>query len=156
MKRKLILAAATTAALAFVPAAGQAQSQNGASNPDNHMQQSSSQPADNGGQAQARAVSPQTLDNSDVKQIQQALDQKGFTVGKVDGIWGRETRSALEQFQRKQNLQAKGQLDQPTLSALGVDIASQRQGETTGSGPTGSGTSSDMSRPQPVPGDSNK
>ncbi|HEX6267248.1 MAG TPA: peptidoglycan-binding protein [Burkholderiales bacterium] len=55
-----------------------------------------------------------------VRNVQQQLQAKGIGPGPVDGIWGPQTQSALEQFQQQQGLQASGQLNGATLSALGV------------------------------------
>jgi peptidoglycan hydrolase-like protein with peptidoglycan-binding domain len=70
------------------------------------------------------------LSRDEIMRAQQALDQKGFDVGKADGIMGARTRQALDKFQQQQKLQQTGQLDQNTLSALGVS----QQGSTTGQG----------------------
>ena len=45
---------------------------------------------------------------------------------------GPETEQAIKQFQEKQGLQQTGQLDEQTLSALGIQ--SQNQRSTTGQG----------------------
>lgn len=78
-------------------------------------------------------------DSSRVRQVQQALKDKGFDVGQVDGIMGQKTQSALREFQEKEGMQASGTLDQQTLSALGI----QASGATgTGAGAkTGSSSS---------------
>lgn len=55
-----------------------------------------------------------------VRNVQQQLQAKGIDPGPVDGIWGPQTQSALEQFQQQQGLQVRGQLNGATLSALGV------------------------------------
>ena len=69
---------------------------------------------------------------------QQALDQKGFHAGRADGILGPRTKQALSMFQQQQKLQRTGQLDNRTLSALGV---SQGPVSTTGAGTTQTGKS---------------
>jgi peptidoglycan hydrolase-like protein with peptidoglycan-binding domain len=65
----------------------------------------------------------------EIKQAQQALDEKGFKVN-ADGVLGSQTKQALSKFQQQQGLQQTGQLDQETLSALGISQA----GSTTGQG----------------------
>lgn len=64
--------------------------------------------------------STQQLDSQTVQDIQQALNDKGFDSGKVDGIMGPNTQKALRDFQEDQGMQASGQPDQETLSALGI------------------------------------
>ena len=55
-----------------------------------------------------------------IRQVQQALNSKGFYPGPTDGRLGPETKSALDQFQRTQGLQQTGRPDKQTLIALGV------------------------------------
>jgi len=72
----------------------------------------------------------------EIRQIQQALEHKGFKLGRPDGKLGPMTKRALSQFQRKQGLQQTGMPDQQTLAALGIaDGAS-----TAGQGPSRSQT----------------
>jgi lipid-binding SYLF domain-containing protein/peptidoglycan hydrolase-like protein with peptidoglycan-binding domain len=56
----------------------------------------------------------------EVRQVQMSLQQKGFDPGKIDGVLGPQTRKAIANFQRQQNLYASGKLDPPTTRALGV------------------------------------
>jgi peptidoglycan hydrolase-like protein with peptidoglycan-binding domain len=60
------------------------------------------------------------LSPSTVRQIQQALNQAGYSVGNVDGSWGPQTAQAMQNFQQAQGLEPTGQPNQQTLSALGV------------------------------------
>jgi peptidoglycan hydrolase-like protein with peptidoglycan-binding domain len=62
-----------------------------------------------------------TLDRGVVRGIQQRLRQFGFYRGTSDGIWGPRTQSALTSFQRSRGLEATGQLNPTTISALGLD-----------------------------------
>lgn len=55
----------------------------------------------------------------ELQKVQTALNQKGERV-KVDGIWGPQTAEAVRDFQRKNGLQASGQLDSQTLQKLNV------------------------------------
>jgi peptidoglycan hydrolase-like protein with peptidoglycan-binding domain len=55
-----------------------------------------------------------------VRHVQQALNQRGFQAGPPDGVMGPATQSALRNFQSSANLQPTGRINQPTLSALGV------------------------------------
>lgn len=68
-----------------------------------------------------RAASAHPLDPAVVRGIQQRLRQLGFYSGRVDGVWGPGTRTALERFQRSRNLEATGDLNPTTASALGLD-----------------------------------
>ena len=58
--------------------------------------------------------------SSTVRNVQQALNAKGFNAGPADGQWGPSTEIALKQFQTAQGLPSTGVLDARTMSALGV------------------------------------
>ena len=64
--------------------------------------------------------SSQAFNQDQVRQVQQALDSKGYNPGPTDGRLGPQTRSALNQFQQKQGLPQTGTPDNQTLAALGV------------------------------------
>ncbi len=139
--QRILLATAAAAALAF-PAVAQQSNQGGMPQSGQGMTQSQS------GQQQQR-ISASNLNESQIRQIQQALNQKGFSSGSVDGVWGPETQSALRNFQQAQNMSASGELDMQTVSALGLNasqFASGTSGSTTGSGngsqgaPSGAGS----------------
>lgn len=54
-----------------------------------------------------------------VRDLQRALQAKGYNPGPIDGVVGRETMAAVSAFQ-KDNKMASGQLTMETLRALGV------------------------------------
>jgi hypothetical protein len=56
-----------------------------------------------------------------IAKLQSALNEKGYKAGKADGILGRGTRRALEQFQRDHAL-ATGGITYETLNALGITL----------------------------------
>jgi peptidoglycan hydrolase-like protein with peptidoglycan-binding domain len=66
-------------------------------------------------QAGSTQAGPETI-----RDIQQALRERGYDVGQPDGKWGPRTQDALRQFQRKQGLEVTGQIDPQTVSALGL------------------------------------
>jgi peptidoglycan hydrolase-like protein with peptidoglycan-binding domain len=55
-----------------------------------------------------------------VRSVQQALNDKGYNAGSVDGQWGPATEDAVRRFQRASGLPQTGELEQSTLTALGV------------------------------------
>jgi hypothetical protein len=55
-----------------------------------------------------------------VEQAQYKLDLLGYTVGAVDGLWGKKTASAIRKYQKDIGLPETGQLDQPTLEKLKI------------------------------------
>ena len=76
------------------------------------------------------------LEKENKKDIEQALEDKGFEPGSVDGVIDSQTQSAISQFQRDNNLPATGMVDEQTAKQLGVDImpsSSERQSERSGS-----------------------
>jgi peptidoglycan hydrolase-like protein with peptidoglycan-binding domain len=69
------------------------------------------------------------------KEIQQALADKGFFHGHVDGAWGADSTDALKRFQREQNLEDDGKIGSLSLIALGLG---PQRGAASASSPPGS------------------
>lgn len=65
------------------------------------------------------------LDSKKVNEMQKALNEKGYAVGRVDGVVGPKTSNAIREFQSKEGLSATGQPDQQTLKALGIEVGEQ-------------------------------
>lgn len=82
-------------------------------------------------------------DQASVKQVQEKLSQQGYEVGPVDGIFGPKTQQALRKFQQDKGVQPTGQIDQQTMTALGI----QGQGGTQ----PGGAQPGDMGAGQPQP-----
>jgi hypothetical protein len=74
-----------------------------------------------------------------IRQAQMALKQKGFDIGLADGVMGPRTRKALITFQQQQGLQATGQIDQRTVTALGLVTGSGQQDNPGAASTTGHG-----------------
>jgi peptidoglycan hydrolase-like protein with peptidoglycan-binding domain len=55
-----------------------------------------------------------------VQAIQARLRALGLYSGAVDGVWGVGTQSAIQRLQHGRGLQPNGQLDPPTVTALGL------------------------------------
>jgi peptidoglycan hydrolase-like protein with peptidoglycan-binding domain len=141
--RKGFLTAVAMAALS-VPAVAQ---QQGGVSGQSGQQQTESQSGTLLGSSQALAghqISPQQLNTSQVREIQQALEDRGERSVRVNGEWGPETEAALKNFQKSENMTAQtGEVDASTLAALGLDPSSFGLAgitETTGEAPRG-GTS---------------
>ena len=81
---------------------------------------------DSGGNAvgtqgdQSSAMSHRRASKSNVKDAQQALKDKGYDPGPIDGVMGSHTREAIKSFQNASNLQATGTLDAQTAEKLGI------------------------------------
>ena len=102
------------------------------------------------GSAQALAgyrISPQELNSAQIREIQQALEERAEQPLRVDGEWGPDTDEALRNFQQALNMTPQaGELDALTIMALGLDPLSfglAAPSETTGQAPS-------ASQPQPA------
>jgi peptidoglycan hydrolase-like protein with peptidoglycan-binding domain len=60
----------------------------------------------------------QTRSRDEIQQAQEELKTQGLYRGQVDGVMGRETRTALSRYQRQQGLPATAQIDDQTYSRL--------------------------------------
>ena len=69
-----------------------------------------------------RILCDTNITQATVMQIQKALEAKGFSVGKVDGKFGRMTSAALRAYQAKNKLPV-GNLSYETLEHLGISPA---------------------------------
>lgn len=78
--------------------------------------------------ANARGNSQST---SSMRQVQQQLKNDGYYSGKIDGVDGAMTRSAIRQYQKSNNLPVTGRLDQQTKS----DLLSAQTNPTNGNNP---------------------
>jgi peptidoglycan hydrolase-like protein with peptidoglycan-binding domain len=59
--------------------------------------------------------------NGDIKQAQEALRDKGYDPGKIDGHLGPQTRRAIGQYQKAEDLEVTEHLDAQTANKLGVE-----------------------------------
>jgi peptidoglycan hydrolase-like protein with peptidoglycan-binding domain len=57
---------------------------------------------------------------SDIKVVQQTLRDKGYDPGQIDGKLGPQTREAIGQYQKAENLPVTEHLDAETAGNLGV------------------------------------
>lgn len=116
-------ATAFAAILAGTPVAVLAQSSStGAPSTTGAGSSSSSASNENAGTNTGANGAGQHLSQSDLRDVQQQLQQQGYYKNaQVDRKVGPETRQAVMSFQQSKGMQATGQLDQQTLSALGVN-----------------------------------
>lgn len=63
-------------------------------------------------------TAPAVQYSANVHNAQKRLQRLGFYQGKLDGLWGPETRRAVERFQRQEGLLVTAQLDGRTTEAL--------------------------------------
>lgn len=156
MKTYLLATAATLILSAPALAGGQGQATGAAGSPQQTQYQNQQQPGmgqapmGQGAMDHSATISPERLGEQEIKDLQQALNREGFDSGNVDGVWGPDTRAAVSNFQERQNIAGNGELNDETLSALGVQFAQQDEIDqgvgTTGAGTTGAG-SPDLDEP---------
>ena len=75
-----------------------------------------------GKRSYARPATQQQPDSDRIREIQQALQDKGYSV-EATGVWGQTSIEALKKFQEDQNLSnssGRGKLDSLTLITLGL------------------------------------
>jgi peptidoglycan hydrolase-like protein with peptidoglycan-binding domain len=90
-----------------------------------------------GSQVSTTGAGSLSLSREEIRQLQVALNEKGFNAGEPDGVLGSRTRQALIEFQQRQGFQARGQIDHQTMAALGLSNVGGRQGNA-GAGQQGS------------------
>lgn len=56
-----------------------------------------------------------------ISAVQERLNALGFDAGPANGVFGEKMQAALAQYQLSVTLPASGQLDDETLSALGIE-----------------------------------
>jgi hypothetical protein len=79
---------------------------------------------------EGRSSEPLT-DKQTAKEIQQALDSKGYDVGPIDGIPGERTESAIRMYQQRHGLVVDGHLSQSLLRHLTTPTSTKSQNTTT-------------------------
>jgi len=63
---------------------------------------------------------PAVSHSQDIKKVQESLRDKGYYHADVDGVAGPQTREAIRQYQKSENLPVTGRLDGETAGKLGV------------------------------------
>ena len=63
---------------------------------------------------------PNMSGQTNVRSLQEALRDKGFDPGPIDGVMGPQTRQALQSFQRSKNITTSGELNAETSQHLGL------------------------------------
>jgi peptidoglycan hydrolase-like protein with peptidoglycan-binding domain len=67
-----------------------------------------------------------TWSKSSITTVQTNLQSKGYYHGKIDGRMGPQTRAALRQYQKAENLPVTGTLDSRTAANFGVRPSSEK------------------------------
>jgi peptidoglycan hydrolase-like protein with peptidoglycan-binding domain len=74
-------------------------------------------------------ASGQALSQASTTIVQRALARHNEYHGKVDGVWGKGTEEALRRFQKNNNLDVTGRVDEPTAQKLDVKLAELEPGD---------------------------
>ena len=61
-----------------------------------------------------------TLSQQKIRTLQERLTELGYQPGPADGLWGKNTESALKQFQQDQGVSVTGTVDEDTAKKLGL------------------------------------
>lgn len=86
------------------------------------------------GQPQAtQTLSKVGSQGEEVRAIQTKLVELGYLNGKIDGIYGDQTKAAVIQFQKSQGLSADGIAGPKTLAALGITANNSGSGQFSSS-----------------------
>jgi len=119
---KPLILITTLAALGSLFVAGQALSSG-----EEHMGRTGSDnaPAMAGERQMQHRVTSQNLNQNQIREAQRLLNERGLRAGEADGVLGEQTRAAIREFQRTQDMTATGTLDDPTLRALAPDAEKQ-------------------------------
>ena len=64
------------------------------------------------------SVSALTVDSDLVKQVQEALNSKGYDAGTADGIIGPRTNTAIEKYKKDNNLSADSEINEELLESM--------------------------------------
>lgn len=126
MTRRVAKAVALSGAVTLAAFAGFAGSATAQRRGDPRLEQEASP-----GSGTSRTISPAL-----VRQVQEALHARGYDAGAVDGHWSHATQRAVRSFQGASGLEPTGQLDPPTLAALGLTAgAGEGPQDPRGTGP---------------------
>jgi peptidoglycan hydrolase-like protein with peptidoglycan-binding domain len=74
---------------------------------------------------------------TDVTATQQALRDKGYDPGPVDGMWGPKTAKAVRDYQKTEGLTVTGRMDTTTADRLGVKMSPASPSASTSTTDTG-------------------
>ena len=82
-------------------------------------------PGENEGIPGMHGGGTQELSKNDMRAIEQALEEKGYNVGRVDGTADDSGRAAIRKFQQDEGIPITGMIDERTAHRLGFGMSSQ-------------------------------
>lgn len=83
-----------------------------------------------GGEKKAPKTTPKAGADGRIKYLQKLLTERGFSVGEVDGLIGKNTIAAIKDFQKDRSLTVNGLFDEPTVALLRLVEAPEKPVET--------------------------
>lgn len=90
-------------------------------------------PGENEGIPGMHGGGTQELSDNDMEAVEQALEEKGYDVGKVDGRADNVSRAAIRAFQKDEGIPITGMIDEKTADRVGFKEAHKtRPGDVTG------------------------
>ena len=92
--------------------------------------QQSDAAANRGAPATSAPTSPSNAVASELaetRQVQQALQSRGYDVGPIDGVMGEQTQRALRRFQREEGMIITGDVTLATRAALGIGPSTREE-----------------------------
>jgi len=153
---KTSLTALVLTAALFTPALAEDQNQNANPSQPQMNSQSGMDSQDRTNNQSATGQQDQVqLSSSEVRSLQQELDKQGFNSGQADGVFGPETKAALEKFQKEKGMNPTGEPNQQTLAALGVNQSQSAKGERSAKAGQSRSVQQNESQGQPQPQNGN-
>jgi peptidoglycan hydrolase-like protein with peptidoglycan-binding domain len=73
----------------------------------------------------SRTAAAAPFDHDDINKVQQSLSDKGLYHGHIDGVMGPQTRRAIGEYQKSENMTVTSRLDAETAGKLGVGSESE-------------------------------
>ena len=77
------------------------------------------------------STEPTVFVKPSVEEMQQALNSAGFYQGKIDGVLGPRTKTAIREFQTKNELKVDGKIGPRTWAKLGAYLNKEQSTETS-------------------------
>lgn len=66
-------------------------------------------------------IPPEKKNNKEtVLQVQKKLKELGYSPGPADGVMGKKTKTAIQQYQKSKGLDETGEINQATIASLGI------------------------------------
>jgi peptidoglycan hydrolase-like protein with peptidoglycan-binding domain len=95
------------------------------------------EPSDMLAEQLAEGVAPSLATRENIRQVQQALNARGYSAGPADGVMGPSTRSAITSYRSRNNMSASADITAELLTSLGIGTADSSSANENGSNNAG-------------------